>query len=182
METLTSPVRYENLTELDVQAHLRHCASKFRNGDRLELLLNEAGVIVPVDKRVYIKKPSVLLFVARSGSLGRDCLTSLEARLEAEDCDFTSYLTSKRKLLRRITVPLSVEDPLLPVQGTNILNMIASELDCVWPCTFSAGYGVGGNGIDLPGDLVRGPLGDIAYDVGRMVGKLVGSLMPRDPR
>jgi hypothetical protein len=95
METLHSPARYEGLTEEDVQAHLRHCASSLKAGDRIEILLCDADVVIPFVKHVYQRKPATLHVLIRSGSIGRDRVIQLRGSLLADRYDLRVSFTSK---------------------------------------------------------------------------------------
>jgi hypothetical protein len=174
MDLICLPVRYDELTEEDIQAHLRYCAASLRDRVTVEFIISEAGVIVPAVKRVYLRKPTSLVFLARSGSLGRDGLIGLRSQLESQGYDLNVSFTKERRLLRRIEVPLSIEESLLPLRGIAILRTIALQLRSPWPGNFSVAYAVGSTVPGLPGRVNLGnPLANAGYKIGRAMGNLV---------
>ena len=116
-----------------MKAHLRYCASSLKPGDRVEFLLCDVGVVIPMVKRVYKRKPPALDVLIRSGSIGRDKLVQLRKLLSAEGHDLRLSFTSKHKLLNRIVVPLSTEGGMSPVTGVNLLRSVAATLALSWP-------------------------------------------------
>lgn len=176
MDEPSLPVIYEQLTEEDIQAHLRYCASKLKDGDRAEVMLCEAGVTVPIVKRVHRTGPATLDVLARSGSISRDKLVKLKARLSSDGYELRLSFTSKRKLLSRIAVPLRVDDPFLPLSGISVLRSIALELDTPFPCTASIGYPLEWQDRRLPGRLTYR---DFSAQSGHNVGWIIGNLIRR---
>lgn len=140
----------------------------------MELLLCDAGVVIPLVKRVYQKKSPVLDVLIRSGSIGRDKLVKLRTSLSAEGYDVRLSFTSKYKLLRRIVVPLPIEGGMIPVNGVNLLRSVAATLDLNWPCQMTIGYALGSEDHHLPGQIVyRDPFRNAGYQLGRSVGTLL---------
>ena len=174
MDCFSLPVRYQQLTETDVQAHLRYCASSLTHGDRVEFLLYEAGVVIPIVKHIYRRKNPTLNVLIRSGSLGRDTLAKLRDSLSLEGYVLKVSLTSKRKLVSRIIVPLQIDDGTGAVTGLNVLRSIASALSIHWPSTVAVGYALGPETRGLPGRLTyRDPFMNAGYQVGQAVGKVI---------
>jgi hypothetical protein len=175
MENLHSPVRYEGLTEQDVQAHLRHSASSLKAGDRSEILLCEAGVVIPFVKHVYQRKPATLDVLIRSGSIDRDRLMQLRESLLADGYDLRVSFTSKRKVLSRVVVRLRTDDSTISVTGVNVIRAIALALKISWPCEIAVGYYALGSEVHgLPGRLAyRNPYRNAGYQLGFVVGQLV---------
>jgi len=178
MDTICLPVRYDKLTETDVQTHLRHIASNLQPRHPVELLLAEANTVIPVVKHIYRTKPSTLDVWIRSGSIGRDRLTNLRELLLAEGYELKIYFTSKRRLLRRLVVRLPV-DGTVPITGLNLLKSISSVLDISWPSTMAIGYPLGCEAPGLPGTLTfRQPFRNAGYHMGYAVGRLVKKVIP----
>ena len=67
MDDICLPVRFEGITEDGVKTHLRYCASSLKPGGRVELLLCDVGVVIPLVKRVDRNKRSMLDVLIRSG-------------------------------------------------------------------------------------------------------------------
>jgi len=176
MDSLHLPVRYEGLNEKDVQAHLRHSASNLRAGGRVEFLLCEAGVVIPMVKHVYRSKPSTLDVLIRSGSIGRDRLMKLKESLLSEGYELKISFTSKQRLLSRLVVCLPV-DGTVAVGGLNVLRSINSGLDILWPSLISAAYPVGSEAPGLPGRLSYGPFRNAVRNAGYQLGYAVGRLV-----
>lgn len=174
MDDICLPVRFVGITENALKAHLRYCASSLKPGDRVEFLLCDAGVVIPMVKRVYQKKSPSLDVLIRSGSIGRAKLVKLRTLLSAEGYEFRLSFTSKYKLLSRIVVPLPIEGGVSPVSGVNFLRSVAATLDLNWPCQMTIGYALGSEDHHLPGQIVyRDPLRNAGYQLGQSVGKLL---------
>jgi hypothetical protein len=161
-----------------LHAHLRYCAEVLNNGDRVEILLCELGVIVPIIKRVRQNKASTLDLLARSSSIGRDRLISLRDRLVLDGHVLKTSVTLKQRLLSRIVIPLPTDDPFFPVTAVAVLRSIAAELDASWPCTLTIGYALGLESHDLPGRLVyRDPVPRAGYQIGSAIGNIVRKII-----
>ncbi len=174
MDDICLPVRFVGVTEDAIKAHLRYCASNLRPGDRVEFLLCDAGVVIPMVKRVYRRKSSALHVLLRSGSIGRDNLVEIRKLLLAEGYDLRLSFTSKYKLLSRIVVPLTLEGGMTPVNGVNVLRSVAAILALSWPCQITIGYALGSEDHHLPGEIVyRDPLRNAGYQLGKSVSKLL---------
>ena len=159
MDDICLPVRFVGITEDAIKAHLRYCASSLEPGDRVEFLLCEVGIVIPMVKRVYRKKSCALDVLVGSGSIGRDRLVGLRNLLSVEGHDLRLSFTSKYKLLSRIVVPLPIEGGMTPVNGVNVLRSVAAILALSWPCQMAIGYALGSEDHQLPGQIVyRDPL------------------------
>jgi hypothetical protein len=141
---------------------------------RVEFLLCDPGVVIPMVKHVYRRKSSTLDVLIRSGSLGREKLTELRQALASESYDLKVSFTSKHKFLSRIVVALPIEDGTISVTGVNVIRSIALVLGLPWPCRIAVGYALGAEDPHLPGRLVyREPYRAAGYQLGRAVAKLV---------
>ena len=179
MDDISLPVRFEGITEDDVKAHLRYCASSLKPGDRVEFLLCDVGVVIPVVKSVYRNKSSTLDILIRSGSMGRDRLEELRTSLSAESYDLRVSFTTRKKLLRRVVVRLSIEDAFISVIGLNVIRSVASTLRLSWPCRLAIGYAFRSESPYLPGQLVyRDTYTNAGYRIGYAVGKLLRKIIP----
>jgi len=174
MDDICLPVRFEGITEEGVKAHLRYCASSLKPGDRVEFLLRDVGVVIPVVKSAYRNKSSTLDMLIRSGSMGRDQLEELRTSLSTGSYDLRVSFTTRKKLLRRVVVPLNIEDAFISVVGLNVIRSVASALRLSWPCRLAIGYPLGSENPDLPGQLVyRDTYRNAGYRLGYAVGKLL---------
>ena len=110
MDDICLPVRFEGVTEDGVKEHLRYCASSSRvkPGYCLEFLLCDVGVVIPVVKSEYKKKPSTLDLQIRSGSIARDKLEEIRSSLSAAGHDLRISATTRKKLLKRVVVSLKL--------------------------------------------------------------------------
>ncbi|HKY42274.1 MAG TPA: hypothetical protein VJM50_04215 [Pyrinomonadaceae bacterium] len=173
MDDIWWPVRFEGITEEGLKEHLRYCASSFKLGDRAEFLLCDVGVVIPLVKSVRRNKPSTLDMLLRSGSIRRDQLEELRTSLSAAGYDPKISLTSKKKLLKRVVVPLNIEDGFIAVTGLNVIRLVASALGLPWPCRLAIGYPLGLEKPHLPGELIyRDTYTQAGYRFGYAVGKL----------
>lgn len=178
VDTIHLPARYDGLSETDLQAHFRHCASALIDGDRVELLLNQAGVQIPAVKRIYRTKSAALFLLLRSGSIERKILNCLRRHLESNGHDLTISVTKKRKLLSRIAVRIPLDDSLFALSAIKVLETVALQLGSTWPQPMSAGYRLGSEGIGLPGHLtINDPILNASRNLGRAMGKFIGNII-----
>ena len=178
MDTLCLPIRYEGLTETDLHVHLRHSATKLRHGERIEVFLNQAGVVIPMVKHLNRRSVATLDVLLRSGSISRDNLEKLHELLVAKSYDLNISHTRKRKLIQRVIVLLPI-DGTIAVTGTKILKMVNDILGYEWPSAIAIGYAVGAQSHGLPGRFSRRePLGNVGYEVGYSVGNFLKKIVP----
>ena len=173
MDLFVSPLQFHDVTEQDLQLHLRYCASNSPNGSRVEVLLCEPQIVIPIIKRIYRTKGSILEVHIRSSSVGRAQLARLRDRLAGESYELKLPLTSRLKLLKRIIVCLPIEGGLVAITGVNVFRAIASELGIAPPYTFAVGYDKGRELVPLPG-RVESPHPPI--NLGIKLGKLLRRL------
>ena len=177
MDNLYSPVRYEQLSELDLQEHLRYSANKFQHGDRLDVFLCQAGVLVPFVKHVYRRRPATLDVLLRSGSIGRDKLSELHELLSARAYDVRTTSTSKKKLLQRVMVRLPI-DGTIALTGAQVLQEVNEGLGFKWPTSIAIGYEFGTQAPELPGRVsFRDPVFNVGYQVGNAAGKFLKKIL-----
>jgi hypothetical protein len=174
MGDICLPVRYDGLTETDLQAHLRYCASIESHGLRAEILLCNAGIVVPLVRANYrIKRPTLNLLI-RSGSFPRDQLLRLHDELSSRAYKLKIAHTRKRNLLSRIVVQLPVDDGFVAVNAANVLKLLSEAIGLSWPCDVAIGYPLGSESPMLPGKIsFRQPFRNAGYQIGLAIGKLV---------
>lgn len=189
------PVSFDDLTEVDVQTHFRNAGTLVGQGNVVNILLRQAGVEIPVGRREYKTKPPVLILNLRSGSVGRENLSALHDSLVADKFELRQFFSVKRRLLQKVYVIVSLNDPMFPANCVAILRAVAAQLDSPWPQKISAGYGFHLNFWNLPGTRTfRYPLGWVirrpsfipgwiagrtGYVIGWILGKVSGALSDR---
>ena len=173
MDTICLPVRYDRLTESDVQVHLRHIASNLEPRHPVEFLFPEANIVIPMVKHIYKRRVATIDVLLRSGSISRDELEKIRELLQVKSYDLKIYRTSKRKMLRRVIVRLPI-DGTIAITGSNILKELNTMLGFDWPTPIAIGYAVGTRAPGLPGKLsFRQPFRNVGYHVGYAVGRAV---------
>ena len=173
MDDICLPVRYDELTEKDIQAHLRYCGSDQFHASRVEFVFCDVGIVVPMVKATYRIKGTTLNVLIRSGSFGPVRLLKLKEELSSLGYDLKTSYTSKRKLLSRVIVRLPIDDGTVAVSGLNVLKSIARAVDLSWPSTLAVGYPLGSEALTLPGTLsFREPFRNAGYRIGLAVGRL----------
>ena len=145
------PIQYEDLTELDVQAHIRHCALNLAESERMELLFCGTETIVPISRRSFKKNSDQLCVLLRSGHVGREQLMELKSIFQERGHQLRLRRSAKLKLLSNVTVLLPIDDPMLPVKATKLLKSVAEQVVNPKPLTFVAGY------YKIRGDIARLP-------------------------
>lgn len=176
MDTLCLPVRYECLSEAEVQEHLRHSANNLQHDDRIEILLCGAGVIVPMVKHVYQTSTATFDVLIRSGSIEREQLAKIHDSLASESYNVRVYYTTKRKLLKRLVVRLPA-DGTIAVTGLNVLRIINTTLGFEWPTTIIVSYGML-QPAEMAGKLsFRRSARTRGYELGFALGKFVKKLL-----
>ncbi len=182
METLSLPVRYEALSDIDVQKHLRHSANKLQHGERIEVLLCQAGVVIPLVKHLYRSRAATFDVLLRSGSIDRDRLKKVHEYLLAESYDLRVSHTSKRKMLQRVVVRLPI-DGTITTTGLKVLQSVNDVFGFKWPTSMAIGYAVSAQERGLPGRVsFREPFYNAGYQVGNAAGRLLKKILRDDPR
>jgi hypothetical protein len=172
MNEITLPVQYDKLDLEGIKSHLRYIKTLPGPGQCAEILLCESNVIVPVEKRNYKTKSDQIVFIFRSGSFSRDTLAKLKIRYAEKGYELFDSYTAKRKLLKRVSAPVNVDDPMLPLIGTNILQVLASQLKVDLAGNVSIGYAIGDENTDLPGTVkYNDPILQIGHKIGLMAGR-----------
>ena len=177
MDILYFPIRFDSLSEADLQEHLRHSANNLQHGEFIEVLLCQAGVVVPMVKHIYRTRTATFDVLLRSGSISRDKLVKLHEYLLAESYDIRISHTSKRKLLQRLVVRLPI-DGTIPITGTKVLQAVNDVFGLEWPTSIAIGYARDAHKPGLPGRVTfRSPLRNAGYKVGYAVGNLVKTIL-----
>jgi hypothetical protein len=140
----------------------RHCA---------EIYLYDPGVAIPITKNIYKTKSDQLMLLLRSSSISRDNLEELKNTFIKQSYEIKVAYTTKKNLIKRLSMPISIDDPMLPIIGINILEKLALQLNSKWPGAVSVGYAIGDEKSDLPGKL---KYGDIFAQVGYKIGLAAG--------
>ena len=179
MNEIKLPVQYDNLDIGGIKAHLRYIATLSKSGHCAEIFLFDSKVIIPVVKKTYKTKADQLIFLLRSGSISRDNLKDLKNTFIKQSYDLICSYTTKNKLIKRLALPISIEDPMLPLIGVNFLKDLAMQLKSRWPCEVSVGYAIGGENSDLPGKLkYRDIIAQAGYKTGIAAGRIKKLFMP----
>ena len=179
MDKITLPVQYDNLDIEGIKSHLHHITTLPKSGHCAEIFLCDSKVIVPVVKKNYKTKPDKLIFLLRSGSIPRDNLKELKNIFEKQSYDITCSYTTKNKSIKRLSLPISIDDPMLPLTGVNFLKELAVQLKSSWPCEVSVGYSIGDENNDLPGKLqYRDAIAQAGYKTGIVAGRIKKIFIP----
>ena len=98
----------------------------------------------------------------------------LDAELRSNGYDVKAKRTRARKLLSRLLISVSTDDPNFPLVCIAILRTVALNLDSSWPQRFAIGYAVGQEGLNMPGRLtISVPILNAARKLGRFVGTAI---------
>lgn len=179
MDEINSPVLYEDLDIEGLKAHLRYLTFLERTGHCAEIYLKNLGVAIPIAKKIYKTKSDQLVFLLRSGSISRDNLTDLKDIFVKQRCDITAAYTAKKKLIKRLSLPIKIDDPMLPMIGIGILEKLTLQLKSNWPCKLSIGYAFGDENNELPGTLkYQDLIAQAGYKIGQAVGRAKKLILP----
>lgn len=179
MDEITLPIRYDNLSIEGVKLHLRYIATLSSSGHCAEILLHNSKVIIPIVKRVYKTKSDQLNLLLRSGSISRDNLAELKSTFMRQHYVLVTSYTAKKKLIRRLSLSISIDDPMLPIICVNILKEVALKLDSRWPDSFSVGYAFGDERSSLPGNFkYRDLIAQAGYKIGYVAGRAKKLILP----
>jgi len=119
-----------------------------------------------------------LKFILRSGSISRDNLAVLKSTFLSQSYDLIDSYTATNKLISRLSLPISIDDPMLPIIGVNILKEVALQLKSSWPYDVTIGYALGDEKTGLPGKLkYRDLITQIGYKIGFAVGRKMKIIM-----
>ena len=139
-----------------------------KNGHCAEVYLHEPRVVIPIKKTTYKTKSDTIEFLLRSGSISRDNLAELKSIFSKQSYETKIARTAKKSLIKRLSLSISINDPMLPIIGVNILKTLTFQLNSKWPCDVSIGYSFGDDKSDLPGKLkYRDILSQAGYKIGQ---------------
>ncbi len=75
--------------------------------------------------------------------------------------------TAKRKLFKRLALPVNVNDPMLPLIGVGVLQILTAQLKTKLTGNVSIGYALGNEKRDLPGKLkLKDPIAQAGHQIG----------------
>jgi hypothetical protein len=178
MDEITLPVQYDKLDIEGIKSHLRYITTIPKSGHCAEIFLCDSKISVPVAKKIYKTKSDQLIFLFRSGPVSRDNLEDLKNTFIKQSYDLICSYTTKNKLIKRLSLPISVTDPMLPVIGVNFLKTLAMQLKSRWPLEVSIGYAFGDEDSSLPGELhYRDIIAQAGYKIGFATGKIKSLFM-----
>lgn len=179
MDEISLPVLYEDLDIDGLKAHLRYLTLLDRTGHCAEIYLNNLGVAIPVAKKKYKTKSDQLVFLLRSGSISRDDLAYLRDVFFKQSYSVTEAYTAKKTLIKRLSVPVNIDDPMLPFIGIRILEKLTVQLKSNWPGKLSIGYALGDENNGLPGILrYQDLIAQVGYKIGQAAGRAKKLIIP----
>jgi len=168
MDEIHLPVQYESFGIEGLKSHFRYITTLPKNGHCAEVYLHEPKVVIPITKTTYKAKADIVEFLLRSGSISRENLADLECTFSKQNYEIKVARTAKKRLIKRLSLTISIDDPMLPIIGVNILKTLTFQLNSKWPCEVSIGYAFGDETSDLPGKLkYRDILSQAGYKIGQ---------------
>jgi hypothetical protein len=156
-----------------VHAHLRHFVESEMPSHAAEIVLDPAGVGIPIVRHAYKSKPDSLGLLIRTSSVGRDRLHKIAGHLQSKGQSLKLRRSAKLRLLSQCNVCWPVSDATYPAQAVHILQVISGVLECPWPLELSIVYEAVEVNTSLPGVMDRGKAGNLGYSLGKMIGRIV---------
>ena len=172
MDEIYLPVQYNELNIEGLKSHFRYIVSLPKSGHCAEIYIHNLRIVIPITKKSYKTKSDQIIFLLRSGSISRNDLTELLKKFTKKGYEIKATYTNKRNLIKRLSLPISVDDPMLPIIGTKIIEELVLHLNSKWPCGSSIGYALGDEQGKLPGKI---QYNDVIAKIGYKVGFLAGS-------
>lgn len=161
--------------EVDVSsglnAHIRYLADELEEDSCLFITYLDRTVEIPIHKRCFKTKPSVVSPLIRTSEVGRDELEKVRVALDAKGLSLQLRRSPKKKFLNRVVVPISTDDSLFPLKIRSVLETVASVLGEEMPARIEVGYFQMRFKERLPGEFhYRTRAASLGYEIGKSVG------------
>ena len=154
-----------------LNGHIRYLATVLEENSCLYIRYLDKSVEIPVHKRCFKTKPTVISPLIRTSDVGRDELRRIRELLNYDGFSLAYRRSPKKKFLNQITAPIPVDDPLYPLKIRSVLATIAEVLGEEMPHHVVIGYHQNTFSQTLPGDIhYDSKAAIVAYKLGKMVG------------
>jgi hypothetical protein len=154
-----------------LNAHIRYLAESLEDYSCLFLRYLNKPVEIPVYKRCFKTKPTVVSPLIRTSDVGREELQKVRETLESEGFPLKLRRSPKRRFLNQVSAPIPVDDPLFPLKVRSILTTVAEALGEKMPDRVVVGYHQNAFGEPLPGEFhYNSKAPQIAYNLGKKLG------------
>lgn len=164
--------------EVDVSsglnAHIRYLADKLEKDSCLFITYLDKPVEIPIHKRCFKTKPSVVSPLIRTSDVGRDELEKVREALDAEGFSLKLRRSPKKKFLNQVVVPIGTDDPLFPLKIRSVLETVAGVLGEEMPEKIEVGYVQMRFREQLPGEFhYRTKAASLGYKLGKAAGSIL---------
>ena len=154
-----------------LNAHTRYLADTLEENSCLYIRYLAKVVEIPVHKRCFKTKPTVLSPLIRTSDVGRKELQEIRERLESEGFSLRLRRSPKKKYLNQVTVPIPIDNPLYPLKIREVLATIAEVLGDEMPAQVVVAYHQNRFSENLPGEIhYKGKAATLAYEIGKAIG------------
>lgn len=136
-----------------LNAHLRYLADVLEEGCCLYVLYLDKSVEIPIYKRCFKTKPTVLSPLIRTSDVGRGRLEEVREMLESQGFSLRLRRSPKKKFLNQVSSPVPVDDPLYPLKIRQILATVAEAVGEQVPAQVVIGYHQIRFSTNLPGKI-----------------------------
>ena len=155
-----------------LNAHFRYLAEALEENSCLYVRYLDRSLEIPVYKRCFKTKPTVLSPLIRTSDLGREELQKVREMLEPAGFSLRLRRSPKKKFLNQVIVPISVDDPLYPIKIREVLATTAVVFGEEMPKQLVIGYHQNRFSENLPGEI---HYQSKVATLGNKLGKAIGS-------
>ena len=165
---------YEVEYSSGLNAHIRYLAEELDADSCLYVRYLTEQVEIPIHKRCFKTKPTVLAPLIRTSDVGRDQLQRIRDSLEAKAFSLKLRRSPKRKFLNQVTASVPIDDPMYPLKIREILTTVAEYLGEALPSQITVGYHQNRFSENLPGEIYyKSKAATLGYKLGKAIGSNV---------
>ena len=160
-----------------LNAQIRCLADALEENTCLYVRYLNKPVEIPIHKRCFKMKLTVLSPLIRTSDVGREELRRVREMLESEGFSLGLRRSPQKRFLNQVTAPVPVDDPLYPLKIRAILATVAEVRGEEMPAQVVIGYHQNTFNEALPGDI---HYDSKAATLGYKLGKAIGSKLRND--
>lgn len=157
-----------------LNAHVRYLADSLQENSCLYVWYLDKPIEIPIHKRCFKTKPTVVSPLIRTSDVGRNELQKISELLDSEGFALSQRRSAKRNFLSQVTAPVPVDNPVYPLRIRSILEIVAEILGQEMPNQVVIGYHQISFSENLPGNIHHdSKAATVAYKLGKKVGSMM---------
>lgn len=157
-----------------LNAHIRHLADSLEENSCLYIRYLDKPVEIPVHKRCFKTKPTIIAPLIRTSDVGRSELEEIQDLLDSKAFPLGLRRSPKKNFLNQITVRLPINNSSYPLHLRTVLEVVAEIIGEEMPSRVVIGYDNVKFSEPLPGSIqFRSKAGTIGYKLGKKLGTML---------